>query len=263
MTLAPAAIRSASRGAGTVPPPRIWAEGSQIAGGSGSGAAASRSVVCGVIGRDAGSPLVWGSGLAFIVAGSAMTWMSTAEARGSVSSAAAQSGVPQRQASWVPSAARVPSASARRWARVRGSLSQTSMCHRGQLAVQHHGVGSQQGAPQMGGAAVVVRRGDDHLATAGANAGAAQRGGVVAVDDLVDGRGGLGRRERPEALGVVGQRGVDSPQHFGVFDQVGTPDDGAGQPGVNDAPGRTGLPRGAADPAVPPPDTSGRRPTCG
>lgn len=56
---------------------------------------------------------------------SATTWTTTAVARGWVSALAGQSGVPHAQTSCSLPAATVPRASARRWAMVRGSASQT------------------------------------------------------------------------------------------------------------------------------------------
>ncbi len=68
---------------------------------------------------------VCGSGRAVSAEASATTWTTTAVARGSVSALAGQSGVPHEQTSCSPPAANVPRVSARRWAMVRGSASQT------------------------------------------------------------------------------------------------------------------------------------------
>ena len=81
---APRRIRSASSGAGTVPPPVIIAAGRlSIGSGSGSGANASASVISWVIGRDLIAPDMCGSSWLSSDEASATTWMTTLDARSS------------------------------------------------------------------------------------------------------------------------------------------------------------------------------------
>ena len=103
LTLAPERIRSASNGVGT-----ILSRSSRPEGGL------PRRI----------SLDMCGSGCAWSADDSVTTWMTTFDARPSLSSDW-QSGLPQVHASRSAPAARAPMASARRWAIVRGSSSHT------------------------------------------------------------------------------------------------------------------------------------------
>ncbi|OBK82130.1 hypothetical protein A5649_09750 [Mycolicibacter heraklionensis] len=82
----------------------------------------------------------------------------------------------------------------------------------GQAPVECGGIGGKQSAPQAGGAVFAVAGVDDNFAAAGVALLAPHGVGVVPVDQGVDGRRGLGRRQRPQTGGDRGERGVDGVQ---------------------------------------------------
>ena len=93
--------------------------------------------------------------------------------------------------------------------------------HRVQALVQGLGIGGQQPGLDVGGPAAVL--GWMHIDVAAAHTvfGAPYRGGVIAVDPVVDLVLGLVHRQRPPGGDVGGDFGVDFGQRVGVADQPG------------------------------------------
>ncbi len=92
--------------------------------------------------------------------------------------------------------------------------------------LEEGGVVGGQSAPDAGGAGGVVGVADGEVAAAGGVAGAAHRGGVVALHGGVDGLFELVLRQGSPVDGLFGEVGVQGGQRVVVGDQGGAPGDG-------------------------------------
>ncbi len=176
-------------------------------------------------------PSVWA---AVRVAGSATT-CTTAFFVGAGRPAAGQSACPQAQASSAPAASAVR-ASARRSGRVRGSASHTERAISSTRASINAASGAYSRAHML-----VIPAGSSGLPNSTvredtAGPGTAQRGGVVALHQRVDGVFGFGDRQRPPPAHPIRQFGVHGGHRLGVEDQGGAIHDRAHQQ-VTDQPG--------------------------
>ena len=157
--------------------------------------------------------------MAWVLACSAITCTTMLLARPS-STTAGQCGLAHPHDSTVEPAPRAPSASERRWARVRGSSSHTPRAIAATRCLSRAASGPSS-RPYTAAVPVGIGVGDGEVAGAGTVAGAPHRGGVDPIDPDVDGLGEFVLGQRTPRDDPFGDDLIECGDRCGAGDQVG------------------------------------------